>query len=45
MPKSAVTRDGQSFWMLMLLNEFSRACLTIDMARRLNHDDVLERLS
>lgn len=39
------TRDGRSFRMLTVIDEFTRECLAIDVARRLNHDDVLERLS
>jgi len=31
--------------MLAVIDEFTRECLAIDVARRLNHDDVLERLS
>lgn len=39
------TRDGRSFRMLTVIDEFTRECLAIDVGRRLNHDDVLERLS
>ncbi len=31
--------------MLCLIGEYTRECLSIDVARRLNHDDVLERLA
>lgn len=41
----ARTRDGRSFRMLTLIDEFTRECLSIDVARKLNHDDVLERLA
>ena len=41
----ARTRDGRSFRMLTLIDEYTRECLAIDVARNLNHDDVLERLS
>ena len=41
----ARTHDGRSFRMLTLVDEFSRECLAIDVARRLRSDDVLERLS
>lgn len=41
----ARTRDGRSFRMLTLIDESTRECLAIDMARKLNHDDVLERLA
>ena len=39
------TRDGRSFRMLAIIDEYTRECLSIDVARKLNHDDVLERLS
>jgi transposase InsO family protein len=39
------TRDGRSFRMLTLIDEFTRECLAVDVARKLNHDDVLERLA
>lgn len=41
----ARTHDGRSFRMLTVIDEFTRECLAIDVARKLNHDDVLERLS
>ena len=41
----ARTRDGRSLRMLTLIDEFTRECLSIDVARKLNHDDVLERLA
>ena len=41
----ARTRDGRSLRMLCLIDEYTRECLSIDVARRLNHDDVLERLA
>jgi transposase InsO family protein len=41
----ARTRDGRAFRMLALIDEFTRECLAIDVARRLTSDDVLERLS
>ena len=31
--------------MLVIMDEYSRECLSIDVARRLNSEDVLERLS
>ena len=31
--------------MLCLIDEYTRECLSIDIARRLNQDDVLERLA
>jgi len=41
----ARTHDGRSFRMLTLIDEFTRECLAIDVARNLKHDDVLERLA
>jgi transposase InsO family protein len=40
----ARTSDGRAFKMLTLIDEYSRECLAIDVARRLNSDDVLARL-
>ena len=31
--------------MLAIMDEYTRECLAIDVARKLNHDDVLERLA
>ena len=39
------TSDGRAFRMLTLIDEHSRECLAIDVARRLNSENVLERLS
>ncbi|HBL44790.1 MAG TPA: IS3 family transposase [Planctomycetaceae bacterium] len=39
------TSDGRSFRMLVIMDEYTRECLSIDVARRLNSEDVLERLS
>jgi transposase InsO family protein len=39
------THDGRPFRMLTLVDEFTRECLAIDVARRLRSDDVLERLA
>ena len=41
----AQTHDGRSFRMLTVVDEFTRECLAIDVARRLTSDDVLERLT
>jgi transposase InsO family protein len=41
----ARTRDGRAFRMLTAIDEFTRECLAIDVARRLTADDVLERLA
>ena len=42
---SGVTHDGRPFRMLVVVDEFTRECLSIDVARNLNSDDVLERLA
>ena len=39
------THDGRSFRMLTVMDEFTRECLAIDVARRLTREEVLERLS
>jgi transposase InsO family protein len=39
------THDGKPLRMLTLVDEFTRECLAIDVARQLRSDDVLERLS
>jgi putative transposase len=41
----ARTRDGRAFRMLNVIDEFTRECLSIDVARRLTGDDVPGRLS
>lgn len=41
---SARTHDGRSFKMLVIVDEFTRECLAIDVARHLTSDDLLERL-
>jgi len=41
----ARTHDGKLFRMLTLVDEYTRECLAIDVARNLKSDDVLERLS
>lgn len=42
---SGVTHDGRPFRMLVIVDEFTRQCLSIDVARNLSSDDVLERLA
>ena len=42
---TARTHDGRSFRMLTLVDEFTRECLAIDVARQVTSDDVLERLA
>lgn len=39
------TSDGRSFWMLTVIDEYTRNCLAIDVARNVRCDDVLERLA
>lgn len=38
------THDGRAFKMLTIVDEFTRECLAIDVARNLKSDDLLERL-
>ena len=42
---SSRTHDGIPFKMLTIVDEFTRECLAIDVARKLTSDDVLERLA
>jgi len=39
------THDGRPLRMLTIVDEYSRECLAIDVARRLGSEDVLERLA
>ncbi len=39
------TADGKAFRMLTLIDEHTRECLAIDVARKLNSENVLDRLS
>ena len=39
------TDDGRKLLMLTLINEYTRECPAIDVARRLQSEDGLERLS
>ncbi len=41
----ARTHDGRAFRMLTIVDEYTRECLAIDVARRLRSEDVLERVS
>ncbi len=41
----ACTHDGRPFRMLTLVDEYTRECLAIDVARNMRCDDVLERLA
>jgi len=41
----ARSRDGRASRMLNVIDEYTRECLAIDVARRLKFDDVPERLS
>jgi transposase InsO family protein len=38
------THEGRAFKMLTIVDEFTRECLAIDVARNLKSDDLLERL-
>ena len=42
---SGRTHDGVPLRMLTLVDEYTRECLAIDVARKLTSDDVLERLA
>ncbi len=37
--------DGRAVRLLTIVDEYTRECLAIDVARRLNSEDVLERLA
>ena len=39
------SRDGRPLRMLVVVDEFTRECLSIDVARKLNSEDVLDRLT
>ena len=39
------TSDGRPIRLLVVVDEFTRECLSIDVARKLNSEDVLERLT
>ncbi len=39
------THDGRPVRMLTILDEYTRECLAIDVARRMNHRNVLDRLA
>jgi transposase InsO family protein len=41
----ARTHDGRAFRMLTIIDEYTRECLAIDVARHLRSDDVLHRLA
>jgi len=41
----ARTHDGRAFRMLTVIDEFTRECLAIEVARRLRSDDVLQVLA
>ena len=40
-----IPEDGRAFRLLTILDEYTRECLAIDVARRMNHRDVLDRLA
>lgn len=39
------THDGKSFRMLAIIDEYTRECLAIDVARKMNSETVLNRLT
>ena len=39
------THDGRPLRMLVVVDEFTRECLSIDVSRKLKSDDVLDRLT
>lgn len=39
------TKEGRPVRMLTIVDEYTRECLGIDVARKLDHEDVLERLA
>lgn len=39
------THDGRALRMLTIVDEYTRECLSIDVGRKLNSEDVLERLA
>ena len=39
------THDGRAFRLLTMLDEYTRECLAIDVARKMTSEDVLERLT
>ena len=39
------TQDGRAFRMLTVIDEYTRECLAIKVARKLRSEDVLEVLS
>ena len=41
----ARTHDGKAFRMLTIIDEYTKECLAIDVARHLRSDDVLHRLA
>jgi len=41
---TARTREGRAFRLLTIIDEYSRECLAIEVARKLTSEDVLDRL-
>ncbi len=39
------THDGRKFRMLTIVDEYTRQCLAIDVARQMNQETVMERLA
>ena len=42
---TARTHDGRAFRVLVIVDEFTRECLAMEVARRFSSDDVLEQLA
>ena len=42
---AARTHDGRGFRLLTIIDEYSRECLAIEVARRLTSEDVLDQLT
>jgi transposase InsO family protein len=38
-------KNGRALRMLTIVDEYTRECLCIDVARKMSHEDVLERLA
>ena len=39
------THDGKAFRMLAIMDEYTRECLAIEVARKMNSETVLNRLT
>lgn len=41
----ASTHDGRAFWILTILDEYTRECLNITVARRITAQEVIHQLA